>query len=563
MFKLFHTGMAGIGIGGIRPFNYTTSGSCAVEWTSWLRSFEIYMQAIPDPDGTRDWCSLLLHCAGPKVQQVFMALDAETLGQSNCGPLAGDFMTPYRVMANRLTEFFAPKRNPTYERCVFKRMKQSEAEKIDMYVMRLREQAEKCEFGDRLDEFMKDQITACCTSKELRKKILRRSDCTLDEALTMARIEETVAEEDKVFSDERAPVAAAPINDVNAIQQRSKFNNKWRDQNQNQPICGRCGRKGHVARDAKCPARDKKCLKCGAMGHFARKCFSKKRTVEHDASETPQSKKFKNEETVQWVENPQQPNNVTDEEDIYCVTSTEEAGNVIDCVLGGVKVKALIDSGCKCNLIDEKTWSELKTRNADIRNERRESNKVFKAYGGHELSVIRVFDAYILTGNIGTNTTFYVIAGGGRFLLGRDTAQVLGVLRMGTNVNFVREECQFPKIKGIMVNIPIKRDVKPVTQAYRRVPVPLEKAVNERIAKMVKQDIIEKVNGPSKWISPLVVVPRSNSDEIRICVDMRRANDAVERENHPLPTFEDFLPHLSEAKFYSKLDVKNAFHQVD
>lgn len=115
----------------------------------------------------------------------------------------------------------------------------------------------------------------------------------------------------------------------------------------------------------------------------------------------------------------------------------------------------------------------------------------------------------------------------------------------------------------VILDIPIIQDAKPVVQAYRRVPVPLEKAVNKKIAEMLDQGIVEKVSGPSKWISPLVVVPRNNSDEIRICVDMRRANKAVERENHPLPTFEDFLPHLSKAKVYSKIDIKNAFHQVN
>lgn len=58
----------------------------------------------------------------------------------------------------------------------------------------------------------------------------------------------------------------------------------------------------------------------------------------------------------------------------------------------------------------------------------------------------------------------------------------------------------------------------------------------------------------------MVIVPRNNSDEIRICVDMRRANEAVERENHPLPIFEDFIAELANAKVL--IDVKNAFHQV-
>ena len=30
-------------------------------------------------------------------------------------------------------------------------------------------------------------------------------------------------------------------------------------------------------------------------------------------------------------------------------------------------------------------------------------------------------------------------------------------------------------------------------------------------------------------------------DKLRICIDMRRANEAISREKHPLPTMDDFF----------------------
>lgn len=70
-----------------------------------------------------------------------------------------------------------------------------------------------------------------------------------------------------------------------------------------------------------------------------------------------------------------------------------------------------------------------------------------------------------------------------------------------------------------------------------------------------------QVNEPSPWISPMVPVPKTN--DVRVCIDMRRANEAVLRENHPLPTMEDFLPHIGKGKVFTKFDVKNAYHQVN
>jgi hypothetical protein len=66
---------------------------------------------------------------------------------------------------------------------------------------------------------------------------------------------------------------------------------------------------------------------------------------------------------------------------------------------------------------------------------------------------------------------------------------------------------------------------------------------------------MEKVRGPTPWVSPLVVAPKS-SGEIRVCVDMRQVNTAVIRERNPIPTVEESLQELNGAAVFSKLDLK-------
>ena len=59
---------------------------------------------------------------------------------------------------------------------------------------------------------------------------------------------------------------------------------------------------------------------------------------------------------------------------------------------------------------------------------------------------------------------------------------------------------------------------------------------------MESQDIIEKVEGPTPWVSPVVIVPKHNDpNDIRLCVDMREANTAIERERHITPTLDDIF----------------------
>lgn len=48
-----------------------------------------------------------------------------------------------------------------------------------------------------------------------------------------------------------------------------------------------------------------------------------------------------------------------------------------------------------------------------------------------------------------------------------------------------------------------------------------------------------------------------------MCIDYRSLNKLTVRDNYPLPLIEDCLDHLSEKKFFSLLDIKSGFHQVN
>lgn len=43
-------------------------------------------------------------------------------------------------------------------------------------------------------------------------------------------------------------------------------------------------------------------------------------------------------------------------------------------------------------------------------------------------------------------------------------------------------------------------------------PIPLEKKIADKIDELVKSDIIEPVNGPSVWVSPIVPVLKSDGE---------------------------------------------------
>ncbi|XP_069105895.1 uncharacterized protein [Argopecten irradians] len=120
------------------------------------------------------------------------------------------------------------------------------------------------------------------------------------------------------------------------------------------------------------------------------------------------------------------------------------------------------------------------------------------------------------------------------------------------------------KCKNVKIKLHIDTDVQPVSQPHRRIPFHVRKQVEKEIKRLGDLDIIEKVSGPTPWVSPIVVAPKpKNPGEIRLCVDMRQANKAIQRERHITPTIDDLIVDLNGSKVFSKLDLNAGYHQLE
>ena len=79
---------------------------------------------------------------------------------------------------------------------------------------------------------------------------------------------------------------------------------------------------------------------------------------------------------------------------------------------------------------------------------------------------------------------------------------------------------------------------------------------------MVKKNIIQKVVEPSDWVSNMVVVKKGNG-QLRICIDPMFLNKAIKRPHYMMPTIEQILPYLNNAKVFTILDARHGFWQVE
>ncbi|XP_065941320.1 uncharacterized protein [Magallana gigas] len=372
-------------------------------------------------------------------------------------------------------------------------MEQSTQETIEQYITRLRQRAETCEFGNRdaIDERIRDQIIDKCVRHNLRRKLLEKGrELTIDQVREIARAMKD--SERQATSIENQPQGASSnvVNKV-SVQNKRRFVKKTNSK------CYSCGYEGHLRNDPRCPAKGKKCRKCNEVGHFERQCKTKNWSAQgkhgrvHNITEQPDQ---------------------GDEDKPYAFSVRN----------------SVLDDGLAVNV-----------GGVDL------TDKQLFAYGGQEpLKVAGIFTATVkYNQTVIPDVEFVVIDGKGQALLGRDTALQLGVLQIVRSVsNAVNADNRsvfdkYPqcfngvgKLKSFQLEIPIDPDVEPVIQPMRRIPYSLRDKLANKLDELLDLDIIERVEEPCSWVSPVVCVPKRSGDDIRLCVDMRQANTAVKRK---------------------------------
>jgi hypothetical protein len=104
------------------------------------------------------------------------------------------------------------------------------------------------------------------------------------------------------------------------------------------------------------------------------------------------------------------------------------------------------------------------------------------------------------------------------------------------------------------------QDAKPFKFAPRRQPLALAEAEKQEIESMLKRNIIEPSNSP--WASPVTLVRKRDSNEIRFCVDYRQLNNVTVKDAYPLPRIDQCLESVAGNCWFSNLDIFSAFWQV-
>ena len=118
-------------------------------------------------------------------------------------------------------------------------------------------------------------------------------------------------------------------------------------------------------------------------------------------------------------------------------------------------------------------------------------------------------------------------------------------------------------MKGVQVDLHVDHTVTPVAQCHRRIPFSVRPKLEAELEKLIGDDIIEKVEEPTSWVSPVVITPKRTANEIRLNMDMKEANKAIPPTHTVMPTLEDITHELHGATVFSHLDMNHGYHQLE
>lgn len=84
-------------------------------------------------------------------------------------------------------------------------------------------------------------------------------------------------------------------------------------------------------------------------------------------------------------------------------------------------------------------------------------------------------------------------------------------------------------------------------------------AARKYITENLHKGFIEPSDSP--WAAPVLFAVKPNGG-LRFCVDYRKLNAVTKKDRYPLPLIDETLARISQAKIFTKIDIRQAFHRI-
>jgi len=100
----------------------------------------------------------------------------------------------------------------------------------------------------------------------------------------------------------------------------------------------------------------------------------------------------------------------------------------------------------------------------------------------------------------------------------------------------------------------------PFKQRHRRIPPAMYDQVRSHLQELISAGVIRRSHSP--WASNVVLAKRKDG-RLRMCIDFRQLNERTIKDSYALPRIEELLDCLGGNGYFSVLDMKSGYHQVE
>ena len=480
----------------------------------------------------------------------------------------------YDELCAVLEKYYKKNTTPTTAAFQFRQVSQAPGETTVDFANKLKRAAVDCQFGSHRDRALTDQFISGMASSTIRRKLLlsKESDIdTFEKVIDLASKEELAISYSKQFT---APSAASASigspTDIPVHMTKERRSTK-------QPMasgkrCFRCGSDMHLAN--KCRHKDAECRYCHKRGHLEKVCRTKlqrdKRDCHHVMGEDLSTSDSDCEDAGESVP-------------MYTVRDT--TGSVppfaVDVVINEVPIpiRMEVDTGSGVSILNKRDFEKL----GGVLSTLPKSTVLLRGFSDKPITCLGELEMNVTLNGTTAPVKLRVVDVSGPSLLGRDMLQLFQlpwneIFSVKTRIDEtvaqiqLREEimAQFPdlfdstsmgKLNTMKVNLRVD-DAHPVFLKPRKVPFAITEKYDEALDQLERDGILEKVEY-SQWATPTVPVKKPDGS-IRICADYSRTLNAHSPlESYPLPTIAEIRAKLSGGTKFTKIDLKQAYHQLE
>ena len=538
------------------PAKLEFKGNLAMNWKRFKRLWKNYEVASRLNSQSKELrTATLLTCIGPDILDIFDGLPFAT----------EDDKDDIDKVLELLDTYFIGETNEIYEAYVFNQRVQESSESFDSFLTALRTLAKTCNFNTMQDRMIRDRIVVGIRDNGTRKKLLAESKLTLNKCVDICRASETTAKQLKEMCQ---------AEEVSAIstgkEQKSRAQRSAQSEAAAAIKCKFCNRT-HPRKKELCPAWQQKCNECGKLNHFAAVCKSQRASKQQQVRNVEEERREASDEDSDGY--------LFSVETVSSLQAKSTGKKIYACMrLKELTVKFQLDCGATVNILP-----------ADIYQRINDDPQMRKLQKSHTTLVMFNKSEMRPLGHVKLKTVnpkneqcflveYTVVPEGHTALLGAELIQQFDLITLNTdNILSVSDTTTTTELPDVVkefedvflgegklegkLHLEIDESVPPVQLPVRKVPFAVKEPLKQEIDRLVEKGILEPVNVPTDWISSMVVVRKSNG-KIRLCIDPKPLNQALRRNQYPLPVIDDLLPQLTNAKVFSVVDAKNGFWHV-